>query len=242
MPKIRYELKIENVDLVNILNKYYDDDIEEETMLYNDDINISDILHEKGKISKQSDVFINFYKTKIKCWINMYDFSKNMCLPLHVNKPCWYCRNTFQNSPIGCPIKYHGRDTPSHIKKEIIKSMKEENLKVDDNNFSFFETEGIFCSFSCTKSYIFDELAKTNSPLYKNSSNLLNLLYYKITNRIDKIPLSHSWKTLKDYCGHLTIEEFRNSCGIISYDETVNYKRSYMYPLSLKIKENRLKV
>lgn len=99
---------------------------------------------------------------------------------------CWYCRHNVPTDwhPLGIPIKYN----------------KENNA---------FECDGVFCSFNCIVAY----LAEHNQYRYKDSTVLLLMMYRHIFNKhrdITKISPSPSWKLLKEYGGHLSIEEYRN--------------------------------
>ena len=70
-----------------------------------------------------------------------------------------------------------------------------------------FTLFGIFCSPNCAASYLFN-----NDSFFDNiwdKYSLLNLLYYKIYDKIEEIMLSPSKLCLKKFGGILTIEEFR---------------------------------
>jgi hypothetical protein len=99
---------------------------------------------------------------------------------------CWYCRHNIPSDwhPLGIPIKF----------------CKEQNA---------FDCDGIFCSFNCIVAY----LQEHNQYRYKDSTVLLLMMYRHIFQKhrdITKITPSPSWKLLKEYGGHLTIEEYRN--------------------------------
>ena len=69
-----------------------------------------------------------------------------------------------------------------------------------------FELIGCFCSFNCAKSYNID----LNDNNYWKRNTLLNYLYYKTYNEEKDIIPAPNWKTLKDFGGKLTIEQFRD--------------------------------
>lgn len=99
---------------------------------------------------------------------------------------CWYCRHNVPSDwhPLGIPIKFS----------------KEQNT---------FECDGIFCSFNCIVAY----LQEHNQYRYKDSNVLLLMMYRHIFKKhrdITKIVPSPSWKLLKEYGGHLSIDEYRN--------------------------------
>lgn len=198
------------------------------------DIPVSDILHEK---SKKAYYFLDTRKIQNKYWGVMLDVTMNGCLPTTTTKPCWWCRNSFKTSPVGCPLFYHAHKKEGIDKERFEEKIKILNLPVDKNDF--FETEGIFCSFPCCKSYI---LNQRNSTRHKDSAALLSMLFYTLYRKKQNIPLAPSWKNLIEYGGHLTIQEFRSSFGKLEYEETVNTRRPYMFCSSQYIAEKRLKL
>ncbi len=110
------------------------------------------------------------------------------------NIKCWFCRLSIPNewSPLGIPIKY------------IEKTKK-------------FHTEGSFCSFNCISSYITDN---SSTFRYKDSGPLLFLMYRMIFKNpvpIMQIKQAPSWKLLKEYGGHLDVEEYRKSLQYLEY-------------------------
>ena len=69
-----------------------------------------------------------------------------------------------------------------------------------------FEMIGNFCSFNCAKAYNMD-LADNN--IWKRNS-LLDYLYQLTYNEDKEIHVAPHWKTLTDYGGNLSIEQFRD--------------------------------
>ena len=198
------------------------------------DIPVVDLLHEK---SKKAYYFLDTRKTQVKYWGVMMDVTSNGSLPASTNKPCWWCHNSFKTRPIGCPLIYHPHNAKGIDQGRFEEKLKTANIRSDKNDF--FETEGYFCSFPCCKAYI---LSQRNNAKYKDSASLLSLLLYTVYRRRDIIPIAPPWKLLKEYGGHLTIQEFRASFGKIEYDETVNTRRPYMFCSSQYITEKRLKL
>ena len=76
-----------------------------------------------------------------------------------------------------------------------------------------FHCSGNFCSYNCAMAYNVD----SGDNVWKRTS-LLNLLYYKTYNKFSKIQAAPDWKTLKEFGGHLTIEEFRRN-SIVNTEE-----------------------
>jgi len=101
--------------------------------------------------------------------------------PMHTNVHCWWCCFPFETRPV--PIaRYHVDDT--------------------------FKVEGVFCSFSCAKTYIHKN---TNVHSVLPTSNYM---FKKMTNTRTgelSIPCAPPREMLKIFGGPYSIEEFRNS-------------------------------
>jgi hypothetical protein len=207
-----------------------------------ENIPVSDLLHEK---SKRAYYFLDSRKIQNKFWGVMIDVTLNGPLPNSIQKPCWWCRHKFSSKPIGCPLKYHPHKTSGIEKERFDEKMKSADFPTTTNDF--FETEGCFCSFPCCKAFILDQ---KNCVKYKESITLLYLLFSilhssdkKQANRkIEEFPVAPSWKLLKDYGGHLTIEEWRSTFGKLEYDLTINSRRPYMFCSSQYISEKKIKL
>jgi hypothetical protein len=197
---------------------------------------ISQLMHENSPFSKKCYYFLDAHKNNVKYWVNMYDFTVNGCLPISTDKLCWWCKHNFSTAPIGCPLKYYEHKYSGKDKNRIEERLKSLNLNFETNDF--FETEGIFCSFPCCKSYI---LSMKGNPLYKDCSSNLTYLYFLIIGRIDNIPMAPSWKLLKAFGGHLSIKEYRATFDVLDYKETTNTMRPYMYSNSRYIEERKVK-
>jgi hypothetical protein len=109
---------------------------------------------------------------------------------------CWFCRYPipYEWHPIGIPLKH----------------------KVDGDKVDSFDCEGIFCSFNCCCAY----LNEHHEYRFKDSSILLLMMYRKLFQHyktITSIIPSPSWKLLKEYGGHLSIEDYRKSLQHIDY-------------------------
>lgn len=186
---------------------------------------INDIIKEK---SKSYITYIDPNKSRIKLWCNMYDITLQIFLPLSTDLPCWWCRDSFKTPPLGLPLFYHVENARNKNRFQAL--IKSRNLPPDIKDF--FETEGIFCSFPCCKKYIIE-----GGVRYKNSSTLLTLLYLLIYGVIVNIEPADTWKVLKRWGGHLTIEEYRSSFGKIEYVMTPNIKRPFMISTGSYIEE-----
>lgn len=219
-----------------------DDGIAETILEFGDeDIGITNLLHEKSKKSKRSLMFLDPHKSTVKLWGNMIDMAQGGALPRYTTKPCWWCRSTFNSHPIGCPTRYNPEKSPGPERDRILKRFREANLPLDCGT-DFFETEGVFCTFPCVKAYILDQLSRTKSPKYKRALTLLTLLYSKLMGQITIIPTAGTWKVLTEWGGHLTPQEFRAATGLLEYIETVNSRRPYMYSTSTYVQEKRIRV
>jgi len=165
---------------------------------------------------------------------------------------CFWCRHTFQGSAIGCPLRYNAHRFVKTYESEITKdlytlresitphqlqdvgesiSLKETEKNGLEEKWSvqprdYFTTDGIFCSFNCALAFILEN--KTN-PLYVFSINLLHKMYqdsyFGLHGKSQKIPLldpAPSWRLLKSYGGHMSIEEFRKNFSKIKYTDIDN--------------------
>ena len=229
-----------------------------------DVVPVATLLHEK---SRRVRYFLDSQKHPTKCWMTMIDVASTNsgCLPTSTGKPCWWCRHSFTSAPIGVPIAYtpHRESGPERerferfllsanlvTKKELAdartktatsRSGKEKSIATND----IFETEGIFCSFPCAKAYILKELScAAGGARYKDSLGFLSLMFAKVSGDPDavpvEIPTAPSWKVLKEYGGHLTVQEFRSVFGSgLIYEPTVNVSRPYMFSSSQYVTEKK---
>ena len=95
---------------------------------------------------------------------------------------CWWCCHSFENSPATLPYKY-------------------------DPIRNRFKVMGIFCSWSCAKSYSLND----NSLQIRNFC-MLNLTEFvrQIYGYTIKIPCAPPRQSLKIFGGYMSIKEFRN--------------------------------
>ncbi len=184
---------------------------------------------------------------------------------------CFWCRNSFNTTPIGCPISYV---SPQIIKKyfsevtkdyytikenislsvykkyeesgkfnenggEINKTEDNPKIKYEIQENNFYHTDGVFCSFNCCLSFIRDNI---NNPLYKNSTHLLQHIYFKIFNVKCKIEPSPHWRMLKEYGGSMNINEFRASFNKIIYKPSHHIKEFPKNKMIGMLYEENLKI
>mgnify|MGYP001319317591 CR=1 FL=1 len=102
-------------------------------------------------------------------------------LPNKTNLWCWWCCHPFDNIPVALPIHY-------------------------DSTKDMFELTGVFCCFSCCKSYSI--YSPNNSTVFTSNIKLL-AIKMGIPARQCIIPAPPR-QTLKVFGGYLSIDEFRN--------------------------------
>lgn len=185
--------------------------------------------------------FLDESKRLRKCTMSMIDFQNGKDLGQKNKKnkyKCFWDRNYIPDNvqPIGCPVKYipskATKSYHSEISKEkytIIenvtdKKAKNLNKKKDPRIFidqkSYYQTDGIFCSFNCCMAYI-QAPENKHASLYRHSESLLLKMYNDLNpdeKMIEIIPAPH-WRTLEEFGGHLTIEQFRESFNKVTYVE-----------------------
>jgi hypothetical protein len=167
----------------------------------------------------------------------MKNFLNKDLIPESTTLYCFWCRHSFNYKPIGCPIdyvppriskSYHSEITKDkYILRENITPIQLKELdtlnNLNENEFNefsiidndFYVTDGLFCSFNCTLAYI---KLNHDNPLYINSECLLNKMYFD-TFGGNCIPLieAPSWRLLKNYGGHMDIEEYRKNFFKVNY-------------------------
>ena len=179
----------------------------------------------------QTEDFFSFYddsKHNHRCIIYMIDYSTKEKLNRY---NCYWDKNTFTTSPIGCPIKYiYNQVVKSYFSeisrdiytiKENITKERELHIKNDKrftvNTNDYYETDGCFCSFNCCMSFINDN---KHNILYNKSKNLLIKMYNNIFNtNISVIEPAPHWRLLIEYGGVLSINIFRNNINKIDYED-----------------------
>ncbi len=210
--------------------------------------NINDI---SGAVKHEFLNFLNDPRKQYKLLLTMIDCvnSKNILeCSVCIDSACFWCRNKFEGYPIGCPIRY----IPSQLNKTLTSVITGESYTIKENvpmvniadtqvlsQTQIFETDGIFCSFSCCLAFINDNY---HNSMYKMSKTLLMNMYYIANGQsvnnviVDPLRPAPSWRLLKEYGGLLTIEEFRSSFNKTDYSEIHTVKNipksravSFMY-------------
>ena len=160
--------------------------------------------------------------------ITMIDHINYGCLPERTDLRCFHDHHQFNTSPIGLPIKYIPRKPDS---------VQPEDDKITGTNDHFL-TFGIFCSFSCCLGYLKEH---GHLPIFRNSKNLLYMLYYKLYKSELNVPAAPPWECLQVYGGksRLNIDEYRKNFCNCNYIITENIKRPYMVAVGKYIEERR---
>ncbi len=235
--KTKYPFVLKDLDIEEVCKKF--------GYSYNQDIcNITKNLPRNSNITKLDEIitepesefsYLDETKNKRKIIISMIDYQNKE----QIKKcKCFWCRHVFDTHPLGCPIRYVPhmivKKYFSHITKdyytikEEISNTKFENVYNDllgDNtneNVSiqlikndYYETDGIFCSFNCCLAWIKDN---SHNNLYTNSVFLLHQMYYSYFDIQHQIHPAPHWRMLKDYGGHLSIDDYRSSFNKVIYD------------------------
>jgi len=143
---------------------------------------------------------------------------------------CFWCRHRFASQPIGCPLRY----VPNQVEKTLRTRANEkyvirENIAVSEMTpemtsarTHYYETDGVFCSFNCCAAFIDDN---HNNSRYRFSRSLMMNMYCAIndvdpSSLPDRVKPAPSWRLLREYGGHLSIDEFRGSLNRIEFTET----------------------
>ena len=183
---------------------------------------------EKNTINKNVEVFsfLDESKKTHKCIISMIDF-KTKLNAKELNYNCFWDRNPIDGEPIGCPINYIPKQIQktffSHISKDtyfirenVVSDSKIQEEGIVTLNNDYYETDGAFCSFECCLAFILDN---KHNRMYDMSQMLLTKIYNKLNNtKAMTISPASSWRVLKEYGGHTSVEKLRSNFGKIDYD------------------------
>lgn len=191
-------LNEEDVDPTITLKTLYDQKIEQRmkqdseildklnTLDYTDDLDQIEVL-ESTKHDPILSIEQHREKDKKNGYITvLYEMVENKNWLEKVNIKCWWCCHTFDDVPLGFPIKY-----------------KEDTKK--------FLVKGCFCSIACLLSYDKSSLRKLSNS--DNSYSLIRFMYTKLYGKsaFDKLIPAPPRESLIEFGGTLTIDEFRNS-------------------------------
>jgi hypothetical protein len=195
--------------------------------------------------------FLDEAKKTRKCIVTMLDHIKQQQLPQGTR--CYWCQHPFTTQPIGCPIRYVpdqvakvyqsevSRD--KYIVRENISKKRYEEIEKRNSDSKtklhgkdYYETDGVFCSFNCCMAFIKENKYK---ELYKDSTILLNHMYYKIYGTSVRITPAPSWKLLREYGGTMSIKNFRKSFNKLEYIDLGNTRRCFpeMRPIGYIMEE-----
>jgi hypothetical protein len=241
-----HKIIITNISYPDIVNLHFQEKNIPKDPSYIDE-NVSTLIQDDTDPFKERAMyFFDAKKNKIKIWPVMFNSAEcGNILPLSTTNPCRQCHYKFITYPLGCPIKYypHILNDEDPKKIQIINFLKEHNFPTTSTEY--FETEHLFCSFPCVKAYIISNLSKNAmSSKYSNSLSYLTIMFKKL-NGIEGIPPyippSHAIETLQNYGGHLNIEEYRSSIGIMEYEVTINNMKPIMYGNSVLVEELQIK-
>jgi hypothetical protein len=170
---------------------------------------------------KETVSFLDDSKKKRTCNVSMIDFSTQTDVEL-LRYHCYWCRHPFDTRPIGCPIRYQSSCVKNKYRSHISNDMYtiNENITISKRKSlvankdieiihnEYYETDGVFCSFNCCKSYIKENKTK---PIYQLSLMLISKMYKELTGcNIKNVTDAPSWKLLKEYGGQMNINEFRD--------------------------------
>ena len=207
---------LRNIDNIEIIKKFSltEKCINNYNYDNNDDKDITFINELSINNDKKTYSFMDDSKQLHSCIVTMIQNKKT--IEKCDNTKCFWCRNTFNTEPIGCPIKF--------IAPEIVKKhysyinnenyiIREKTYKETDKT-TYYETDGIFCSFNCCLAYINHN---KRNYIYKDSLMLLSKMYYDLFNTKFNIIQAPSWRMLSEFGGNMSIEEFRKSFNKIEY-------------------------
>jgi len=244
----KYYFVLRNIDPIEIDNKYsfY---VSEKMTLMKEDVGVKKT--DRTKIAdlstkthdQQTFSYLDESKKEHQCILTMMNQEDHQYLPDKTLHRCFWCHHAFDVRPIGCPLQYIPHRIIKHYYSEITKDnytlrenistcqltlhekMYAEN-KMDMTSRDFYMTDGMFCSFNCCLAFIMDQHA---DPIYTYSEQLLNTIYTDLFGK-DAQPIvpAPSWRILKEYGGHLTIEEFRKNFYKVEYKDIDNI----VYPFS----------
>jgi hypothetical protein len=181
--------------------------------------------------------FMDECKKEHQCVTTMLSSTKNDALADQTILHCYWCRHPFPYRPIGVPLSY----VPNRVHKqyfseitndtyilrenindtlvqdqgvaEVTEAHKKPRVVLQPRNY--YISDGTFCSFNCALAFIREQ--RTN-PVYSDSESLLLKIYHETYGyEATKLHASPSWRLLRNYGGHLTIEDFRRNLFKIDY-------------------------
>jgi hypothetical protein len=203
----KYIIRIKNID-IEAMNEKFNLDTDKKT------INKTKISELSGTSNKKTMVFFGPSKQLHKCNVSIIDHNSGNDVTKS-NYCCFWCRHSFNNLSIGCPISHK----PRKIRKDYVSIINGNSYTIEEDSHlygdSVYTTDGSFCSFNCCLAYINDN--KTN-PIYSKSRILTMRMYNEMfNNNTTNITPAPHWRTIDVYGGHMTLAEFRDSFDKIEY-------------------------
>jgi len=231
--KNKFIITLENIDIEYVVNKY--------KLRTTETVKVTKLSDLNETTTHKTMTFFGISKQIHKCNISMIDHNSGN--EINKNKyNCFWCRNGFDNIPIGCPISHD----PHKIKTKYTSMINQNDYEIkepsnENTHESTYTTNGAFCSFNCCISYINDN--KSN-PLYDQSIVLLMRMYKEMFGKnTTTIPPAPNWILLREYGGHLDINEFREGFDKVEYQNhgiIKEYLKSVVNPVA-HLHEKKLK-
>jgi hypothetical protein len=229
--RTKYTFSLFGVNM-NKINKIYNiaisSNIARQELLPENITKISDLYTEKH-VCDDFFSFLDESKHYHKCLISMIDMSSKEKISRY---NCFWDRNSFTTSPIGCPIRYIPsqaiktyyseiskdlyiiKENITNEKKQSIVANNDSRITIQENEY--YECDGVFCSFNCVLAFIKDNI---HNSMYAYSEMLLIKMYNDIyKTNINKIEPATTWRLLQEYGGTINIEKFRESFNKIDYE------------------------
>ena len=185
-------------------------------------------------VSRECLTFLDFKKNKVVLWPNMVDSADGTSICSVTHKPCRNCHHQYVTRPIGCPL----RITCKEYENKKITNKQNSEVVVPVLISAVFETENLFCTLPCVKSYIISKLSDRNfSSKYMDSLGLLTIMMKLMTDNITSpnsedeffIPCAPPIDVLENYGGHLSIDEYRENNGV-KYSKVIYYEKVATVP------------
>lgn len=232
---------LKNIDINNVNSKYglaMISNIEKENK--EEKLNTTNITDVISIESEHRISFLDENKRDQKCIVTMVEWLNMKSLPEKTNLHCYWCKNNFASRPIGCPIKfvnssieksytsqitkdkYYMKENVTKTKLKSILSKPFQGIDIVPIENDHYLTDGVFCSFNCVVAFIKDN---NNDIFYRESYSLIHSMYEEFSGKkISKIFPAPHWRLLKDYGGHLSIDEFRQTFNTIEHEFMFNIR------------------
>ena len=117
---------------------------------------------------------------------------------------CFWDRHPLDQSFLGCPIRYV---TSRYRRRDEPTGPTGTAGTTGAADGPYYETDGLFCSFSCCLAWINDH---SGQPEYAESALFLEDLYRSVHPTGDRLVSAPSWRLLQSYGGPWEIDTFRS--------------------------------